>query len=69
MKILRILVAASALLFIGIAAAPGWGSARDGGICTDLGCVGGDSKCAEGDYTTGSGIKVHYTCYTTIDPE
>lgn len=39
------------------------------GICPDLGCIGGETKCATGSYTNEDGLVVNYTCYTTINPQ
>ena len=36
----------------------------EGGVCTDLGCVGGPEKCADGVLTLPSGGSATYTCYT-----
>lgn len=40
----------------------------EGGICTDLGCIGGSVKCADGTLTMPGGSTATYTCYTTIRP-
>lgn len=39
-----------------------------GGVCADLGCVGGEVKCADGNYERADGSVVFFTCFTTIQP-
>lgn len=41
-------------------------NAEAGGVCTDLGCVGGDTRCATGTMNFPDGTTVTFTCYTTI---
>ncbi|MBA4072809.1 MAG: hypothetical protein C0497_13375 [Gemmatimonas sp.] len=41
-------------------------SGEAGGVCTDLGCRGGNTKCADGKLTLPDGGTATYTCYTTI---
>lgn len=36
------------------------------GVCTDLGCVGGDTKCADGSMEYPDGPVVKFTCYTEL---
>lgn len=61
----RFLALATALS-LAIIAAPADPAAASEGICPELGCVGGETKCADGTYETTTGIKVKYNCYTTI---
>ena len=69
MRRTRLTLAGLALLVGFFVAFPGVGSARSDGVCTDLGCVGGETKCADGTMTYPGGQVVNFTCYTTIDPE
>lgn len=53
-----------------IGAMPESGSGS-GGVCVDLGCVGGDLKCADGSFESLDGWKIEFTCYTShsVQPE
>jgi hypothetical protein len=51
-----------------LASAPDSVGIEEAGVCTDLGCVGGNTKCAKGTITLPSGATADYTCYTTVPP-
>lgn len=68
MTLIRKVITAG-LLGFGLVAAiaePGSGSA---GVCADLGCVGGDLKCADGSFESLDGWKINFTCYTSRSQE
>ena len=67
MRTVKVLVGFLVLLAAGALSLPSAASA-EGGICPELGCVGGEAKCADGSFVI-SGITVYYTCYTEIRPE
>ena len=39
---------------------------EEAGLCTELGCRSGPTKCADGVLTTSGGTAVSYTCFTTV---
>lgn len=44
------------------------GTSSESGVCDELGCTAGETKCAEGVVISG-GLAVEFTCYTTILPD
>jgi hypothetical protein len=47
-----------------LAKLPDMAKPEEAGLCTDLGCVGGNTKCADGNITLPNGSTATYTCYT-----
>lgn len=64
--LIAITVPVSAVLALSL---PDSAKLMEGGVCTDLGCKGGTTKCADGTLTLPSGGSATYTCYTTIADE
>lgn len=61
-------IAFPASVIVAFAAQPDGAIADEAGVCTDLGCTGGETKCASGVLTLPGGGSATYTCYTTRPP-